>query len=358
MNVRSILYPFKLFREVLLIKPDIVHSEFGPYGYEWGGYIGEYFLIFLFLLKIFRIPNTLTFQNLYMRRQVELRAALRINNRLYNKLASIIYIGFTKLLIFFCDLIQVLSNKMNSRVREVYIQDFKLPAHKIVDLPNSCDNFFSFERVKIINGKQDVAKTKLNLNKKFVLLCFGWIYSVKGIEYVIKSLKYIKNRENIILIIAGETHPTEGIRYVNYIKKLIIKTINENPNFNIKFMNHYLSVEDVNTLFNSADIILLTYIENYGASGVLHLAASYGKPVISFNIGYHWKDAIDHTVILCPYKNINCLAKKIDYYYENPEKLRILKEKILNYANRETWDKACERTINYYKIILKNRKKI
>ena len=47
-NRRSIFYPFTIFKEIIKIKPDIVHTQFGPYGLEFGGFIGDYFLILLF----------------------------------------------------------------------------------------------------------------------------------------------------------------------------------------------------------------------------------------------------------------------------------------------------------------------
>lgn len=184
---------------------------------------------------------------------------------------------------------------------------------------------------------------------------FGFVYPIKGIEYAIKSLEFLKNRKDILLIIAGQTLPKLGEEYVRNLKALIRKYGTNYPDININFINRFISDEEIKLLFNAVDIVLLTYTENYGSSGPLHQAAGYGKGIIAFDVGYYLRDAIDKNIILCPNKNVKCLAKTIDYYFDNPEILKNLCQKILEYSKRETWKKCAERTLDYYKKIFNQK---
>ncbi|MFX0132817.1 MAG: glycosyltransferase [Candidatus Hodarchaeota archaeon] len=346
---RSIFYPFTIFKEIIKIKPDIVHAQFGPYGLEGGGFIGEYFLILLFLLKLFHIKTTITIHSFYTRKQVEIRAAKRLNNKFFKKIISTIFIGFTKLVEILTDTIQFSTVRFHSKFKEKILQEYKMKPNKTLEIPHPCES-----NKNLIS--KSTARKKLDITQKLVLLCFGYIYPIKGIEYAIKALDFLKNRKDIILIIAGQTHPTEGLEYTSYLNDLIKKGKLRNKDINIRFINRFMSEEEVILLFSAADLILLPYTESYGTSGPYHQAIGFGKPAIAFKIGLHWIDVTDKKIILCPFKDIRCLAKKIDFFYENPEELKKVSKKLLDHAEKETWEKFGERTIEYYKKIITKKK--
>src|SRR6266540_6055926 len=54
------LAPVSLFRTIRRLHPDVVHLQFGLYGREFGGKIGEPILVLLLLLRLARIPTVVT----------------------------------------------------------------------------------------------------------------------------------------------------------------------------------------------------------------------------------------------------------------------------------------------------------
>ncbi|MHA1249029.1 MAG: glycosyltransferase [Candidatus Helarchaeota archaeon] len=348
-NVKSYLYPFKLFKKICLIRPDIIHIQFGPYGLKYGGLIGEPILILLFLLKILRIPVLISLHSILSRNQVQLRASYRINNFIFKKLVMMGFIGFTKIMTLLTDKIMLLTNKLDSTIKEIYLKEYKLSPKKHAEIPHGCDE------IKIVKYSQAEAKKILGIENKFMLLCFGHIYPVKGIEYAIKATKYLKNKEDIVLYIAGLAHTEEAKIYLKKIKKLINEYRNK-YSVNIVLINQYVPNDEVDLLFTATDIVLLPYLDNVGSSGPLHQAASYGRLIIAFNCGFHLRDAVDGNIVLVKYKDSKQLAEEIEKLYVDRIKLVEYSKNLLNYVKKESWEVCADRTYNFYLTMLKKLK--
>ena len=138
------------------------------------------------------------------------------------------------------------------------------------------------EKVFIIpHGPYDqyIKETEIKENKKtFDALLFGLIRNYKGLEYLIEAFNKIPQEliKNFRLSIVGEIWDN---------KKAIYAMI-ENSKYKdqIKLINRYVCDEEVNKYFNLADIVVLPYIR-VSQSGVAQIAVSYGKPIITTNIG-------------------------------------------------------------------------
>ena len=138
------------------------------------------------------------------------------------------------------------------------------------------------EKVFVIpHGPYDnyIKETEIKGNKKkFNILFFGLIRNYKGLEYLIEAFNKIPPEliKNFRLNIVGEIWDN---------KKAIYAMI-ENSKYKdqIKLINRYVCDEEVNKYFNLADIVVLPYIR-VSQSGVAQIAVSYGKPIITTNIG-------------------------------------------------------------------------
>ncbi|TME09818.1 MAG: glycosyltransferase [Chloroflexi bacterium] len=110
------------------------------------------------------------------------------------------------------------------------------------------------------------------------LLFFGVIRPFKGLEDLIMAFDALPENEieKYWLTIVGETwegwtKPTNLIERSRYRDR-------------ITFVNNYVSDEEVAQFFSGADVVVLPYHRS-STSGPLHIAMSYGLPVVVTNVG-------------------------------------------------------------------------
>lgn len=113
-------------------------------------------------------------------------------------------------------------------------------------------------------------------NKK-ILLFFGMIKKVKGLDVLLESLaKVVVLDSDIVLLIAGSPWENdfesseEIIRDRNLSKHIILHK---------RFISH----DDVEHYYCASDLVVLPYKQIY-QSGVLMMALSYGKPVLASDL--------------------------------------------------------------------------
>lgn len=162
------------------------------------------------------------------------------------------------------------------------------------------------------------ARSLLGIDKeKKVLLFFGQIKRVKGLDVLIKAFNEIiksNNGEDILLVIAGKVWEDDFTVY----QELINKVDNSRFRCDIK----YIPDEEICWYYCSADINILPYREVY-QSGVVHLSYAYEKPVIATNIGSFPEVVIDgKTGILVEKDNCNDLKDAILSLIYDDEKIK------------------------------------
>lgn len=129
-----------------------------------------------------------------------------------------------------------------------------------------------------INKDQSFSRKRLKLPMyKNILLFFGLIKEVKGLDVLLKAFKdvVVKHPETILLI-AGKPWKKDFLSYQNIIDKYNLKDYCE---LHIKFIPH----EDVAYYYSACDLVVLPYKKIY-QSGVLMMAMSYEKPVLVSNL--------------------------------------------------------------------------
>ncbi len=124
-------------------------------------------------------------------------------------------------------------------------------------------------------------KDKYNVphNKK-ILLFFGTVRKNKGLSFLLKAMKTLKDDHFLIIAgrIAGASEP--GAEYY----KMIIKT--ENINDSVCWIERYISDEEVSEIFRIADAVVLPYLRSFHAqSGPLNLAIGYERPCVASDVG-------------------------------------------------------------------------
>ena len=105
-----------------------------------------------------------------------------------------------------------------------------------------------------------------------VILCFGFIRKNRGYEYLIEA---VKGMEDVVVVIAGKILESETYhQLVEYAR----------GNANLKLFAKWVENSEVQFYFNACDIVVLPYT-HITTSGVIPLAYSFSRPVITTNIG-------------------------------------------------------------------------
>ena len=134
--------------------------------------------------------------------------------------------------------------------------------------------------VPFLNIQTDSIASKIHLGipqDKKILLFFGMIKKVKGLEVLLNSLKVVvENNPDVILVIAGKVWENNFSVYQKIIDE---NNLADHCIIHNKFIPH----EDVDHYYASSDLIVLPYKRIY-QSGVLMMSMSYEKAVLVSNL--------------------------------------------------------------------------
>ena len=124
---------------------------------------------------------------------------------------------------------------------------------------------------------KDLAREKLNLKSKNIILYFGLIRNYKGFDILLEAVSILKkSMKDFHLLVAGECYVDEKV-YTTLINNLEIEEY-------ITWHNRYIPDIDVNKYFAASDILALPY-RSASQSGVAQLSYFYDCPVIVTDVG-------------------------------------------------------------------------
>jgi len=244
MWVAGILYFISVFFETLIInnefKFEIIHSHFAfPDG-----------LSSVFLGKIFKKPVIITVHgsdiNLYTDKMGHLKPMVIYSLKNATHIIAV-------------------SAALKNKITKLGIAD-----NKISVVPNG----YNPSLFRPMDKDAIRRKLKLPLNKKIVLFV-GHLIFIKGVTYLIESMKFISElRDDTILIVVGDGH----------LKSQLNKTVEEYSLLDKVMFVGSQPHEKIPLWINSCDLLTLPSIsEGFGA--VLIEAAACGKPIVATNVG-------------------------------------------------------------------------
>lgn len=196
--------------------------------------------------------------------------------------------------------------------------------------------------VPAFDYEQDLAKEKLELAHKRIILTFGFLARNKGIETVIHALpKVVQEYPNTVYLIVGKTHPNvfmeSGEEYRDYLISLMQEKGLDN---HLIFVNDFVSTEALKTYLTACDIYITPYInEAQITSGTLSFAIGAGAAVLSTPY-WHAKDLLaDGRGILFDFKNYKELKNILIDLFDNPKKLEEFRNRARQHGEKTTWNK-------------------
>lgn len=151
------------------------------------------------------------------------------------------------------DLIKFFPNKKNKVLLHPIYSNFGAPISK-----NEARNFLN-----------------INENEK-VILFFGFIREYKGLDILLETMNYLKDKINIKLMICGEFYENSE-KYINKINELHLSEF-------LYLFTDYIPNDEVKYYFSAADCVILPY-KSATQSGIVQIAMNFRKPVIATDVG-------------------------------------------------------------------------
>ncbi|MFQ5821167.1 MAG: glycosyltransferase, partial [Candidatus Heimdallarchaeota archaeon] len=315
-NVFSILsIPFR----ILKLRPDLVHfnlhmAVFGKT--RLANFVG---LSIPFLCRLMGIPCIVTLHNIVERIKIEKTG---MKNTFLNRLGTFLA---TKLL--------TLSSLLTVTVRSyVGFLRRRYKASKIRWVPHGAWNVKFSNPVKVGNPHN--------------ILYFGHHGPYKDPKLLFDAIRILSRKRGVKLTIAGSSHPN----YPNFLEEH--KSNNNLPNA------HFLGFvpnDLIPDLFRKVNLLVLPYHTCTGTSGVAHLAASYGVPIVATDLPELRELANEGCgIVFCSHDPVS-LAERIEYVLDNSEVAFELRERNLRFVQDRTWDKIARAFEKCYCEVLRRR---
>ncbi len=148
------------------------------------------------------------------------------------------------------------------------------------------------------------------------ILAFGKWGTYKRLELLIEAFNRVATKfPNVRLIIGGGDHPkTPG-----YVHSMAQRHANDR----IRFLG-YVAEESIPDLFREASLAVMPYTSSAGSSGVAHLAAQYGVPVIASGI-QDFRDLAEHEGIAMRFftpGDVDSLVEQLLLALNSPSELK------------------------------------
>jgi len=165
-----------------------------------------------------------------------------------------------------------------------------------------------------------------------VLLYFGGLRKVKGVEVLLKAFALLNTEKNLYLVIAGDGSPKEKGKVKSWKEGL------NNP-ANLITRLQFIPDKDIENYFVSSDVVILPYRKDYtGTSGILQNAAAAGRPVIASHVGQIGSIIDDWGLgVTVEPEEPERLAKKIKIFLEDEDKKTKIKKITSRYTKKHHW---------------------
>ena len=200
-----------------------------------------------------------------------------------------------------------------------------------------------------INIQYDKEKSKLKLgipNNRRILLFFGMIKKVKGLEILLYALKIlIKQNPDVLLVIAGKPWENDFSAYQRIIDE------NQLSEYILLHTNFILE-QDVEHYYCASDLVVLPYKKIY-QSGVLMMTLSYERPALVSDLA-PLKEIITNNEngFLFKTENVSDLTNKLNSILGNEwlmEQVRVKGAALVN--TKYDWNEIGKQTKQAYQSV-------
>lgn len=239
---------------------------------------------------------------------------------------------------------------INDSVQKL-IQKYDVPKEKIAQISHGIPDL-SF-------GATEHFKKEKKLTGKIVMGNINLLSESKGVEYSLEAVaKIVKKHPNILYLIIGQTHPVVleevGEKYRNFLKA---KTKKLGIQKNVRFINEYLSLDELLEWLQAIEIYITPYLNpEQSSSGALAYAIGAGKSCISTPYLYAKEILSDGKGILVPFRDSKAISDAVIELLDNPEKREEMEKKAYEFGRLMTWSNVALQHLDLFQTIYKRER--
>ena len=207
---------------------------------------------------------------------------------------------------------------------------------------------------------RELLKKKFGYEGKQIISTFGLIGPGKGIELGIEAISRVVNdNKEILYLILGQTHPAlmeEGRLYRSKLEELVERL---NLRDNVKFINRFLSTDEIIQYLQMSDIYMTPYLgKDQAVSGTMAYAVGYGKAIVSTPYLYAKEMLSDRRGLFAEFNNPDSLAGCIKYIIDNPHDKARMERDTIKIGRTMYWDKVAKHYSEVFINIMKSAPEI
>lgn len=334
---RRHLAPLYLWRVLRTFRPDVVHFQ-APHKGLYGGVCGEPLLYLFRWLRRRGVPTVVTLHALWLREDFARWAVERGRSHHARTLLESLHRRYLRYLLTVATQVNALvSGDENPLIRE-FQQEWGLEASPIYAEAHPCEAY-NFPPSAI-----PAAKAMLGLGNKRMVFAFGFVRPDKGFHYLMESIVPLVERDpNLLLLIAGEPRGALGSQYSQQLIALHAR-LGSSPQIRLEF--GYLPDERLHAYLRACDVLVVPYTRVMGASGPMHHALSYGKPVIATAVGQN--RGLADVCLLVPPQNPDALREALRQVLYETGCWEHYHQQAVQYAANHTWHQLARRYYQDY----------
>lgn len=199
--------------------------------------------------------------------------------------------------------------------RDLLVRRYGIPSEKIHMIRHGVP--------KRPTASPEELKAKYGLSGRVVISTFGLLHPGKGMEYVLEALpEVVGEHPEAVYLILGQTHPEvkkhSGEAYREYLHG---KVDGLGLTEHVRFVNHYLTQEELMEYLALTDIYITPYLDPQQiSSGPLAYAVALGKAVISTPYLCARELLAGGRGILVPFQNSAAIETALKELLSNPER--------------------------------------
>jgi glycosyltransferase involved in cell wall biosynthesis len=203
---------------------------------------------------------------------------------------------------------------------------------------------------KMLFEPRESLKEKYGYENRRIISTFGLLGPGKGLEHGIEAVaKVIRDHRDVLYLILGQTHPALGEAGVSYRKMLEDLVDKLDLKANVKFINKYLSKEEIIQYLQLSDIYMTPYLnKDQAVSGTMAYAAGYGKAIVSTPYLYAQEMLSNGRGLLAQFNNPDSLAGCINTILLEPDKQAIMERETMKIGRTMYWDKIAKQYIEVF----------
>ncbi len=204
----------------------------------------------------------------------------------------------------------------------------------------------------------EVAKERLGLIGRRIILTFGLLSLNKGIEYMISALPAIvRSQPEATYIVLGASHPLatneSGEPYVAGLKRLVTEAGLES---NTTFETRFVELDELCLYLSAADVYVTPYInEDQITSGTLSYALGCGIATVSTPYWYAKEMLAEGRGRLVPFRDPVALSREVAGLLADDKARERMRRQAYDYSRGAVWQDVGRRYLDLLEAVSPRR---